>query len=257
MKTLTANSKKLIGLVIIGLVILLGISVVNSAKFRIASTTPNHTNYPSSLSVMDVYFNRDLDKSVLKDRLVKDVSQVIKIEFDSKVSVTVYDKRLRLVFSQTPLAGSYIIGLKDINATNGSTLTVSLPFVVKDIPYDELSKAEKDLYNSAAGDQSEGDFDKYPILSELPYMTDDYQIIANIADSDAYPTLTVTMRFFEPGSVAKPATTSERQVYLADLRKYRNEALEWLKSQNINLDDYGIVYSEPDLQNEFPKGKIQ
>ena len=62
------------------------------------------------------------------------------------------------------------------------------------------------------------------------------------------------MKFFEPGDIALPATPQERQKYLNDQRTYTNQALDYLRSKDINLNNYILDYTDIDLRGEFPAG---
>jgi hypothetical protein len=62
------------------------------------------------------------------------------------------------------------------------------------------------------------------------------------------------MKFFEPGDEALPATTAEKQEYLNNIRKYRTEAIDYLKSNGIDVNNYVMEYTELDLRDEFPPG---
>ena len=62
------------------------------------------------------------------------------------------------------------------------------------------------------------------------------------------------MKFFKPGNNALPATPQEKQKYLNDLRTYTNQALDYLRSKNINLNNYILNYTAIDLRGEFPAG---
>jgi hypothetical protein len=248
--------KKVVWLVGVVAAILIGFLVFQSLQFRVVETTPNNKNYPAALGDIDIIFSKELDKPLLEERIRNNMSEVVFVDFESTVTATVLDKTLRLTFSQTPMPGDYQITLKGIQSAGGQTLDINLPFIVKDIPYEDMTKEERALFDAAAANSGEDSFDEYPVLAKLPYETANYKIGYRFEhDTDPAPMLIITMKFFEPGSNAIPATEAERQTYLSDIRKYRNEALEWLKSQGATYDKYSLEYTEPDLQGEFPTGK--
>lgn len=249
-----------IPLVILGvaLVAFLAYTVFATTKYRITGTTPNNRSYPSSLGVMDIYFNRKLDKQAINAVAAKEPGKIVKGSFEGGIRVIAYDDRLSLTFNRTPLAGKYEISLKDIRSTKGETFSANLPLIVKDIPYDKLSKEEKALFDKVAKDAGENDSVKFPLLSKLPYETDKYLINYRFAIGDPAPTVVITMKFFEPGSLAVPATPQETQAYQDDIRTYRTQALAWLRSQASDLETkYTLEYGETDLQEEFPKGRAR
>jgi hypothetical protein len=97
-----------------------------------------------------------------------------------------------------------------------------------------------------------------PIVKLLPHQTNYYKMsyIFSAEDAETPAAITITMKFFAPGDAAMPATPEEQQAYLNDVRKYRTEALNYLKQNGIDINRYIIHYTEPDLRNEFPSGYV-
>lgn len=247
--------RPLIIIFIIIVLLITGLTTFLNSRYRIVSVTPDNTNYPSSLGQMDVYFNRTLDKQGLNIRIKEDLASVVEVNFKSTVRIKVFDDHLRLTYGQTPLEGDYEVTLKDIRSIKGETLTKTLPLNVRDIEYDELTEEEKKLYDQAAAG-SDGNSAEFPLLDKLPYETEKYQISFRYEDTDPAPTIIITMKFFEPGSVAVPATPAEQQAYQNEIRTYRKEALDWLAAQDKDyLTAYSMEYTEVDLQQEFPTGR--
>ncbi len=251
----------IIGVVLIAIV---GFGIYNSVRFRITSTTPRSSNFPSSLGTMEVSFNKELDVKTMNNQLSDNPQALVKVNFKGGSTTKVGKDRLTITFAETPPAGSYKVTLSNIRAVDGSVLNTVIKLKVKDIPYDRLSDKEQQLYDALSKDADTDVVDEYPLLQKLPHETEQYQIsygTENIDDLNASehdhgtPTITISMKFFAPGSNASPATPAEQQAYLQDIRTYRKQALDWLQSKGFNLNDYQIHYSEPELQDEFPKGK--
>ncbi len=256
--------KRMLWIIGVVLIAIIGFSVYNSLRFRITSTTPSSSNYPSSLGTMEVMFNKELDVKSMNNQLSDNPQAFVKVNFKGGSTARAHKDRLAITFKQTPPAGSYKVTLSNIRAVDGSVLNTVIKRKVKDIPYDQLSKKEKQLYDALSKDADTDVVDEHPLLQKLPYQTEQYLIsygTENIDDLNAAehdhgtPTITITMKFFEPGSNARPASPAEQQAYLQDIRTYRRQALDWLQSKGFNLNDYKIQYSEPELQDEFPKGK--
>ena len=237
------------------MIIVLGLYLYRSLQFRVIGTTPDHRNYPALLGTMEVEFNQALDQQALKKRIAKDTGSVVSVGFESQVIVTVGEKKLTLIFGQTPKVGSYEISLKDIPSADGDRLTTTLPLRVKDIAYEKMSKEERKLFDQLASNDGDNETSEFPILQKLPYQTENYLIDYDFPHGDPVPTLVITMRFFPPGNNAQPATPAEQQAYLDAIRKYRQEALAWIIGQKVSLDDYFLQYTEAELQGEFPQGR--
>lgn len=257
--------KKYIFIALAVLALLFGYLIYNSMQFKVASTTPSHKNYPSSLGSMEIFFNRDLDTAALQD-ITEDPASFIDLHFDSAVTASTTKNSLKLTLSQTPKPGKYKISLKNIRAADGTVLNTDLPFIVKDIPYEELSKAEQKLYDGLSVDADTDVVDEHPELIKLPHQTDKYMIsytaeeprdINSFRHEHGTPKLIISMKFFQPGSNARPASPAEQAAYIADIRTHRQAAIEWLRANGFDLEEYAIQYSEPEIQNEFPRGKIE
>lgn len=71
----------------------------------------------------------------------------------------------------------------------------------------------------------------------------------NIASTEIEGQISIEMRF----SVTEDYYTNPK--YLSNVRKYRKEAFEYLKSNGVDINAYTYIYTEPVLLDEFPKGK--
>lgn len=262
---LQPRHKKYLYIALAAFLVLFGYLLYSSAQFKVASTTPNHKKYPSSLGTMDIQFNRELDAGFIKE-VSEDPASFIELRFDSAVTARASKDTLKLTFSQTPKPGKYKIILKNIRASDGSVLNKDLAFVVKDIPYDSMNKTEQGLYDDLSADADTDVVDEHPELIKLPHQTDEYMISYNAEEArdinsfrheHGTPQLTISMKFFQPGNNARPATPEQQQAYIAQIRTHRQAAIDWLLANGFNLEEYGINYSEPEIQEEFPRGKIE
>lgn len=242
--------------IVVGLILLAGaIFTYQMLQFRITSISPSNRNYPSSLSVVEVGFNRELNKSDLEKRVATNAKDVVSANFSGDIKASVDGSKLTITFARTPLAGDYEIELHNIMSADGSVLNKRLALNVKDIEYADMTDAEKKLYD-ADTPITDDEYDaEYPIFTKLPRETNQYIISYKYTGSDPAPTLTVTMKFFPPGNNAIPATDAEQAEYLSQLRTYRTEAVKWIESQGASINDYIMQYTEPELQDEFPAGR--
>lgn len=254
----------IISAVILGLIIAL--LTISSTSFKISRTTPNNDKFPSSLGSIQIYFNKKLAVKQLQEAIENNPDQVLTTTTGSAIKMTVSEESVTIEFTRTPGQGLYEIRLNNIVSENGDRLQKTIPLVIKNIPYDKLSKEDRALYDAFAADAETKDSD-YQILEFLPRKTSDYTINYEMPhdhsesedpsthrDDDMKPLLIVTMNFFVPGTLAVPATPEQKQEYLDKIRKYRKEALEFIGAQGRPLTDYRIHYTEPDLRSEFPQG---
>jgi hypothetical protein len=256
MKPLLPQQKKFLAIVVVVLAAVLAVLMISSFKFRVTSVTPDNEAFPAMLGSMEIHYNKKLDKAGLEERLKGGTDKVLKTDFEGINTIEVKDKILTIHFGQTPDAGSYSLELLDIKSESGSAITTKLPFVVKDIPYDKMTAAEKTQFDILSNGGSSDEVDIDPFLQKLPRETPNYMITYSVPEGTTGAILTVTMQFFAPGSLAAPATQAETNKYVADIRKYRTEAIEWLRSEGA-LEKYSIRYGEPELADQFPAGKIE
>lgn|GEM_PF-1594330 len=224
--------------------------------FHITKTTPSNQNYPSSLGNMTIYFNQKLNTDALRQKIQTNPKQIINPSFNSEVLIKVEDDHITVTFSQVPKTGNYKLSISNIEAVNGSIITTDLGFIVKNIEYKDLNAADKKQFDEEAlsGEELPND----PIISVLPYETDDYKIAYSfpLENSTIPARVIITMKFYEPGDTALAATAQQKLEYLARVRKYTNQALDYLRSKNTDLNKYVLDYTEPELRAEFPKGYV-
>lgn len=251
---LSKQHKIIIGLIIVIVVAILVLLLINNTKFRITKSTPDTNNYPSTLGVLILEFSEDLDKEFISNNYNKDASNVVKFSFDSPAYIEIDKNKLIITIQETALKGKYSLNLNNIRSKDGNNFSANIPFIIKDIPYDAMSDEAKKIFDEYS---TEGEtLPENPIVSLLPHDTDNYKITYIFPEEDVEmpATITITMKFFEPGDEALPATPAEKQEYLNNIRKYRTEALDYLKTNGIDINNYVLEYTEVDLRDEFPSG---
>lgn len=248
------NMKRIIIGGIVALILFSAVFIYTSMRLHIVKSTPNPARYPSSLSVMVFEFNQKLDKTAIEKQFKTDPKSVVGLSFPSTPTIRVTNKTLRIDISNMPLPGTYAVTLGNITSESGETFAQKISVNIVETPYRNMSDDEKKLFDESAkeGDELPND----PIIGILPHETDKYKIAYAFPQEDVElpPTITIAMKFFEPGDVAYPATAAQLAAYQQDIRKYRKEALAYLESKGITLSKYILNYTEPDLQSEFPAG---
>ena len=86
---------------------------------------------------------------------------------------------------------------------------------------------------------------QYPVLKDVPVYKQHFYITYSLPDQPG-DKLGITITVF--------ATNTEENLYLNDVRAYRQEGLNYLTSKGYKLDDFNLTYGEPDLLSEFPQG---
>lgn len=256
MHQLTKQAKIIIGLLILVVVLGVILAIFQYLQFRIVKSTPDTNNYPSTMGILVLEFNEALDAASIQESYNKDPRSVVSFNFDSAAYIEVFDKTLKITIQETARAGNYTLSLANIKSQDGSIFTGKIPFIVKNIQYDDLDEQTQKLFDEYASEAETLPQD--PIVKVLPYETDKFKISYTFPPEEVElpATITVTMKFFEPGDNALPATPAERQAYLNELRTYRNQALTYLQEKGIDINQYIMNYTEIDLRSEFPSGFV-
>lgn len=243
------NKKILIPVAVILVILLITITIYyawKNSSLQIVSTTPKNDEITLGTSTIDFKFNQDIDTAEY-EKNIEDPNKIIS-------GIGLKDsKTLSIKLGELSKDTKYSITLKNITSKKGDILkNYKFDFSPRNIDYKDLSDEEKKRQIEETDNYSYQD----PIENILPYETKNYKITFLTADesTDMPATITITMKFFEPGSNAVPATPAEKQEYLDSLRKYRTEAIEYLKSNGIDVSSYVMEYTELDLRDEFPPG---
>jgi hypothetical protein len=234
---------------VIGILALIGLYFTwQISTFRVTSTTPKNNEVTAGINSIDFNFSQSVG-DVSGDNLSASAQILTGISKKDAKTVTVGVQNL-------VINKEYTITLKNIRSEKGDTISeYTYKFKVKNLDFSELSEAER---KRQLDNTDKGNYDN-PLAAFLPHETTQYKITYTepVLESTELPdTITITMKFFEPGSNAAPATPAQKQTYLNDIRKYRTEALNYLKDKGVDINKYVMVYTEPDLRNEFPKGYV-
>ncbi len=197
--------------------------------FYAKSASPrNHTAVASSTPQAVITFNKDLDPN-------QDIYKDITIEPQTRIYSTIaIDKnKLIITFNALNIDTDYSITFKEIRATNGKVIkNFTYAIKTKYVPYNELSTAQQEKSMEGV---DKGNIDD-PVLSVIPYSTLNYQITPayNTRDNgSAYLVVKIALRL----------TNADRGNEAAALEIHKKEALDYLRSKNINPDNYTIEYT--------------
>jgi hypothetical protein len=243
------NKKIFIPAAVILVIILIGLAlyyVWKSSSLQIVSTTPKNNEITLGTSAIDFNFSKDINE-VEFEKNIEDPNKIIS-------GISLKDtKTLSIKLGELSKDTKYSITLKNITSKDGDILKeYKFDFYPRAIDFKDLSEEEKRRQIEETDKNTYQD----PLENALPYETNNYKItyLTPSEDTDVPATITITMKFFEPGDEALPATTAEKQEYLNNIRKYRTEAIDYLKSNGIDVNNYVMEYTELDLRDEFPPG---
>ena len=248
------QTRRLILLGIFSFVIIIGVALYYNLRFHATKITPDINRFPNTLGTMRLIFNEELDAQAINDAFSKENKSIAEVNFDAQLKLSAEGKQIKIDFSTIPKTGNYKLTLRNIRSTKGNVFSEVFTLRMKDVGYNQMSDEEKQLYDeySLEGETLPED----PIVKVLPYETDLYRMtyVFPPENVELPATITITMKFFEPGDNALPATAEELTDYKNKIRKYRTEALQYLKDKQIDINKYQLNYSEIDLRDEFPVG---
>lgn len=204
------------------------------SKFRLVSTTPElGGSIATSTSSIKLSYSKKVDVSSVDAGLIKQNSP-------SVLSVRVDGENIFIELESLEKDKSYRILLTNVSSVDGATIEQTvLSFKAEYIEYGKLPQSERDLQVESTNPSG--------IARVLPHNTDNYYAEFFDCDKDK-PCIFIEMKFSVPESYYK------NKIFLDRVEKYRKEAVEYIKTGGVRLEDYTLVYSEPVLLNSYPEG---
>ncbi len=217
-------------LIIVGLLVLVTTGIVGfityrNHQFRLVSSEPIEKG--STVAPVIFTFNRNLDPKTL---------QAFEIQPYTAGRSQLKDNKF--VFEPSDnyhLTQDYTAKLKSVTAADGSTLGEQvIQFKVEFIPLNELSEADRaaQMANTDPLEQQN------PFLAKLPHETLEYKIdyeLVSGGEGEAGIILVVELYAI----INRP---DQRAAYEAQLREYKQKALQWIQLQGIEPNKYPITF---------------
>jgi hypothetical protein len=232
---------------------------LKARQLRIVSVSSNLESFPNVVSSFTVKFNKELSEAVRMDP-----AKYISYDVTDGFKAIATRDSLLLSHYKTPISGRFKLQFTNLEASDGKKINTILNVNILSKAESNLNSKETEIFLS---DTEEIEVDNHVVKSSyaklilsLPYESGGFKI-EYISYADVFESenpdiqLVIRMKSYPPGGFSLAATDEELAQYLADIRKYRTEALEWIKAQGFKLEDYYISYTEPDLQDEFTKGR--
>lgn len=234
---------------VIGLISYGAWKAVSSTHFRLVSAQPSGT-LPTSTDTLSFDFNRTLLPAD------KQPSDVIKIQPEYKFTLTIHEKTLQIVTEAKQLQGTkFVVSINGLKAENGETLSKELSYDVKFVPFNELSKAERQRQVSVVGTPQ----DQNPLLSQLPYDAIAYKV-TYVSDDQKFGTASGDWKA-EKNNYEVTVTTfalkdGTNDAFIAKHKALREDAKNWIRSLGVDPDkDIRLKYSPTD--EELATGQVQ
>lgn len=213
-------------LVIFGGIIAFGI--YSSSRFRLVSVEPKQK--ASTVAPVVFTFNRVIDPKTAAE---------FEIQPYTAGRTSVQDKKV--IFepaSKYRLGQTYTATLKSVWSSDGSRLGVQkVTFQIAFVPLEKLSESDR-AAQEASTDTLE---QKNPLLAKLPYETLQYKVdyeLSQQAGGKTEVTITVTLYAI----LNRP---EQRPAYEAQLREYKQKALQWIQEQGVDISTYKVVFNPP------------
>jgi|GEM_PF-2352260 len=229
MKNLYSRYKKIIWSVIIMIIVsFLAWGIYILLVFQVLSITPSQNSKISGGSGQVTFnFNRDLDTIDLGKQMYSSEGLAISAQVDRN--------KLTLFISNINQVKKYRIQLKDIRSKDGNAISyINYQFEGAFVPYGQLSDSEK---NRQIKETDKGNIQD-PVMGILPKYGDNYVIKYELSGEPSQKGKYIKLNII--------LLLDAQNINNRDLAKqYKNEALGFLKNNNINPNDYVIKY-DPD-----------
>lgn len=231
------------------LVIILGVfSLIlaiwwNLLFFHITSIDPKPPKIPTSTQFITIRFNKDIDNSEANKPLIILQPQLTK-------KIVIKDKAIEVTLSTPLTEGQKLtMELQNIHSKNGDVINKTLVFQATYIAPRDQSAEQRNKNNQASNSFESS----YPLVKLLPYRTFKYSITYRFPNSgSALMPIVVSMNFSpKTNGPDGTITTDDMVIYRDDIKKYRTEALEYLKKNNFSKKIYQLYFSENELLSEF------
>lgn len=206
-------------------------------KFRIVSSTPNiNSAISTSTSIISIEFNKVIkDNNYIGSLDGKNVNLVNEIK--------VHDKNILIYIYSLDEDQTYEFRLHNIRSNKDEQIdSIPIKFTTKYIPFNDLSKEQKNLEMSI---EDKGNVDD-PILKYLPYEGDHYYLNSeNTQDSDGEPILVIKGDVY----ITRDEVVEDRSQVM---KRYEQKIKDYLISKDLDPSNYIIDYEimEPPINQE-------
>lgn len=198
--------------------------------FSLIQSTPSDLTIPTSTSDFEFTFNRQLSKD-----------STATIDSKTGYKVSVINQTIKITDVNNLNDGENLnISLNAID-TKGNKTIVSKSYHSKYIAFDNLSDEQK-----KQGTAESNSFEDYKLVDKLPLRTVDYIIDYTYPDSGS-----IKMPIVVTVLSVKKDQAGDSPENLAAYKKYRDQAMDYLKANGFENEHYQLYFPEPYLLSEY------
>lgn len=215
-----------LGVIIAGFAIL---KINSQTGFRLVSAKPNKV-LPTSTDTLSFDFSRTLLP------LDQQPDDFITLQPEYKFVPNIRDKTLQIVIEGKQEQNTkFVVTFKDLKAESGETLSQVLNYSVKFVPFNELSKDERNRQVSNVGSPQ----DRHPLLSQLPYDALSFRVEYTY-DEAKFGTATdwkAEKDNFQVNIATYAYKDGTVEAYIEKHRVLRDDAKNWIRSLGVDPDN--------------------
>ncbi len=213
--------KNAVALLVALALLLTSVILYRTLVFRVTGTSPNMKQVSDITGFIDVKFNKVIAPEGMS---------VTSEDTDINEYERVNQKTLRIFIGELTQGAEYVIEITNVKAEgSGKTINKTLRFTAKDIPYEDLSEAQR---NAMLKDQDKPDAAKdNPLQNILPHSELNYEIASLVVDD----LITIHIKLIlSAADVRINAAAAEAE--------YKKQALDYLVANKIDTKKYTITY---------------
>lgn len=232
---------KLLAIVLIILSILgyIALAITSKTSFRLVNVSPKGT-LPTSTTAITMEFNKELKPLDQQKPGFLNADPAINLE------IAIRDKSLVITLNEPPKENSnFVLKFTDLESEGGDAYSESLTYKVKYVPYNKLSKEEKDRQ----AQNSVSPLARHPLLSMLPYDAIAYRMFY-VLDQKKFGTAAdwkAEKDNFKVYITTFALKDGTQEAYKQKHLNVRELAKQWIRDLGVDPDkDINIIYSPTD-----------
>lgn len=215
----------IIGLIVIGLAYFIYYTFF---IFHISGLSPDPNKFPTSGTIIQVEFNKNIEA-------IGNKPSQIKISPDVDRSVSFKGNTLYIKFNLPLNTKELSVQLDNIKSVNGDNLSEEINYKIVYVDPKDQTKAQL----NAALESTDRFEESYDLVKHLPIKTDQYYIDYDLPD-DGYIQMPINIRM----NFGAPNNSEQYVEYESKVIKYRKQAIRKLVELGFNNKDYIFIFRE-------------
>ncbi len=235
---MTSKKIKIIaGMLVLILLLFFALTARSNSQFRAVTISPSAGTLPTSSDTIVVEFNEKLKN------LDEQPEGFISYSPEVRTKVSVNERTLTILLLDRPTTDEeFEVSFNNLMAENGDTLTTTIKYLVKYVPYNRLPEEEQQKQAASIGQPK----DDNPLLSILPYDEIAFRV-DYLTEPDTFGTAadwraernnyTVTITTYAISSGVSQEAYAKKTIAI------RERALEWIRKLGVDPSkDINITY---------------